>query len=188
MATPYVPVPIPIGSSTSFTTNRNQRRSSLGSISTSSSSSKGQLEDSSFKKMSVPDEIGATSSPCNSPLVRTKFVGMNSSMEYCTQPSEDTTQNTDSGSWEDRPTTPTILGYEVMEERAKFTVSYGFLISNPSSFEGFDPSTLIFEDCRMFYEYYCNFTVSCKTCVRFLVDFLKPFLSCPCCTRYFGVL
>ncbi|XP_060099555.1 sorting nexin-16 isoform X3 [Heteronotia binoei] len=125
MATPYVPVPVPIGSSTCFATNRNQRRSSLGSISTSSSSSKGQLEDfsnNSFKKMSVPDKIGATSSPCNSPLVRTKFVGMNSSMEYCTQPSEDTTQNTDSGSWEDRPTTPTILGYEVMEERAKFTL------------------------------------------------------------------
>ncbi|XP_077208146.1 sorting nexin-16 isoform X2 [Paroedura picta] len=125
MATPYVPVPIPIGSSTTFSANRSQRRSSLGSISTSSSLSKGQLEvssNSSFKKMSVPDEIGATSSPCNSPLVRTKFVGMNSSMEYCTHPSEDTTQNTDSGSWEDRPTTPTILGYEVMEERAKFTL------------------------------------------------------------------
>ncbi|XP_054840302.1 sorting nexin-16 [Eublepharis macularius] len=134
MATPYVPVPIPIGSSTSFATNRNQRRSSLGSISTSSNSSKGQLEDSSnssFKKMSIPDEIGATSSPCNSPLVRTKFIGMNTSMEYCTQPSEDTTQNTDSGSWEDRPATPTILGYEVMEERAKFTVYKILIKRNP---------------------------------------------------------
>ncbi|KAH0617606.1 hypothetical protein JD844_016032 [Phrynosoma platyrhinos] len=129
MATPYVPVPIPIGSSNSFTTNRNQRRSSLGSLSTCSDSSKGQLEDSSnssFKKMSVPDEIGATSSPCNSPLVRTKFIGMNTSMEYCTQPSEDSEQNIDTRSWEDRPATPTILGYEVMEERAKFTLKEMF--------------------------------------------------------------
>ncbi|XP_020643221.2 sorting nexin-16 [Pogona vitticeps] len=134
MATPFVPVPIPIGSSTSFTTNRNQRRSSLGSISTCSDSSKGQLEDSSnssFKKMSVPDGIGATSSPCNSPLVRTKFIGINTSMEYCTQPSEDTEQNREFGSWEDRPATPTILGYEVMEERAKFTVYKILVKRNP---------------------------------------------------------
>ncbi|XP_044280139.1 sorting nexin-16 isoform X2 [Varanus komodoensis] len=133
MATPYVPVPIPIGNS-NFTTNRNQRRSSLGSISTCSDSSKGQLEDSSnssFKMMSVPDEIGATSSPCNSPHVRTKFIGTNTSMEYCSQPSEQTEQNTDSGSWEDRPATPTILGYEVMEERAKFTVYKILVKRNP---------------------------------------------------------
>ncbi|XP_007052994.2 sorting nexin-16 isoform X1 [Chelonia mydas] len=126
MATPYVPVPIPIGNSSSnFTTHRNQRSSSFGSISTSSNSSKGQLEDStigSFKKMSVPEQIGSMSSICSSPLVRTKFTAVDTSIEYCTQPMEDTEQNTDSGSWEDRPSTPTILGYEVMEERAKFTV------------------------------------------------------------------
>ncbi|XP_030333451.1 sorting nexin-16 isoform X1 [Strigops habroptila] len=131
MATPYVPVPIPIGSSSSSFTNRNQRSSSFGSISTSSSSSKGQLEDStigSFKKMSVPDQIGSTSSVCSSPLVRTKFTGMDTSIEYCTQPSEEIEQNTDSRSWEDRPSTPTILGYEVMEERAKFTLSREMVI------------------------------------------------------------
>ncbi|NWI22152.1 SNX16 protein, partial [Crypturellus soui] len=125
MATPYVPVPIPIGSSSSSFTDRNQRSSSFGSISTSSSSSKGQLEDSavgSFKKMSLPDQTGSTSSVCSSPLVRTKFTGVDTSIEYCSQPVEDTEQNTDSRSWEDRPSTPTILGYEVMEERAKFTV------------------------------------------------------------------
>ncbi|XP_074672816.1 sorting nexin-16 isoform X1 [Strix aluco] len=125
MATPYVPVPIPIGSSSSSFTNRNQRSSSFGSISTSSSSSKGQLEDStigSFKKMSMPDQTGSTSSVCSSPLVRTKFTGTDTSIEYCTQPVEEIEQNTDSRSWEDRPSTPTILGYEVMEERAKFTV------------------------------------------------------------------
>ncbi|NXS30955.1 SNX16 protein, partial [Pomatostomus ruficeps] len=123
MATPYVP--IPIGSSSASFTNRNQRSSSFGSISTSSSSSKGQLEDSaadSFKKMSVPDQIDSTSSACSSPLVRTKFTGLDTSIEYCTQPVEEIEQNANSRSWEDRPSTPTILGYEVMEERAKFTV------------------------------------------------------------------
>lgn len=131
MATPYVPVPIPVGNSSSSFTNRNQRRSSFGSISTSSSSSKGQPEDStvgSFKKMSMPDQTGSTSSACSSPLVRTKFTGLDTSIEYCTQPIEEIEQNTDSRSWEDRPSTPTILGYEVMEERAKFTVSFWNLI------------------------------------------------------------
>ncbi|XP_045310696.1 sorting nexin-16 isoform X2 [Leopardus geoffroyi] len=97
MATPYVPVPMPIGNSAStFTTNRNQRSSSFGSISTSSNSSKGQLEDSNM--------------------------GADSSIEYSTRPKESEEQNPETVCLEDRPSTPTILGYEVMEERAKFTV------------------------------------------------------------------
>ncbi|XP_045416930.1 sorting nexin-16 isoform X3 [Lemur catta] len=97
MATPYVPVPMPIGNSaSSFTTNRNQRSSSFGSISTSSNSSKGQLEDSNM--------------------------GADSSIEYSARPRETEEQNPEMVNWEDRPSTPTILGYEVMEERAKFTV------------------------------------------------------------------
>ncbi|XP_026351609.1 sorting nexin-16 isoform X2 [Ursus arctos] len=97
MATPYVPVPMPIGnSSSSFTTNRNQRSSSFGSISTSSNSSKGQLEDSNM--------------------------GADSSIEYSARPRESEEQNPETVYLEDRPSTPTILGYEVMEERAKFTV------------------------------------------------------------------
>ncbi|XP_053415393.1 sorting nexin-16 isoform X2 [Nycticebus coucang] len=97
MATPYVPVPMPIGNSaSSYTTNRNQRSSSFGSISTTSDSSKGQLEDSNM--------------------------GADSSIEYSTRPRETEEQNPERMNWEDRPSTPTILGYEVMEERAKFTV------------------------------------------------------------------
>ncbi|KAL1775641.1 sorting nexin-16 isoform X2 [Sigmodon hispidus] len=97
MATPYVPVPMPIGNSaSSFTTNRNQRSSSFGSVSTSSNSSKGQLEDSNM--------------------------GADSSIEYSIRPRDTDEQHPDSVNWEDRPSTPTILGYEVMEERAKFTV------------------------------------------------------------------
>lgn len=127
MATPYVPVPMPIGNSaSSFTNNRNQRSSSFGSVSTSSNSSKGQLEDSnvgSFKQTSVQDQVDGTSSVCGSPLIRTKFTGTDSSIEYSTRPRDTEEQYPDAVNWEDRPSTPTILGYEVMEERAKFTVS-----------------------------------------------------------------
>ncbi|XP_036597198.1 sorting nexin-16 [Trichosurus vulpecula] len=126
MATPYVPVPIPVGNSSSnFTTNRSQRSSSFGSISTSSNSSKGQPEDSnvdSYKKTAMPDQMDNSSSICSSPLIRTKFTGIESSIEYSTRPVENEEQSTESMSWEERPSTPTILGYEVMEERAKFTV------------------------------------------------------------------
>ncbi|KAL4842917.1 hypothetical protein H8958_022229 [Nasalis larvatus] len=45
-----------------------------------------------------------------------------SSIEYSTRPRETEEQNPETVIWEDRPSTPTILGYEVMEERAKFTV------------------------------------------------------------------
>ncbi|XP_054512371.1 sorting nexin-16 isoform X4 [Pan troglodytes] len=101
MATPYVPVPMPIGNSaSSFTTNRNQRSSSFGSVSTSSNSSKGQLEDSNM--------------------------GAASSIEYSTRPRDTEEQNPETVNWEDRPSTPTILGYEVMEERAKFTLKEMF--------------------------------------------------------------
>ncbi|XP_006830881.1 PREDICTED: sorting nexin-16 isoform X1 [Chrysochloris asiatica] len=126
MATPYVPVPMPIGNSaSSFTTNRNQRSSSFGSISTSSNSSKGQLEDSNignYKQTNMPDQMDSTSSVCCSPLIRTKFTGTDSSIEYSARPRENEEQNPEMVNWEDRPSTPTILGYEVMEERAKFTV------------------------------------------------------------------
>ncbi|XP_077928402.1 sorting nexin-16 isoform X4 [Halichoerus grypus] len=126
MATPYVPVPMPIGNSaSSFATNRNQRSSSFGSVSTSSNSSKGHLEDSNmgnFKQTSVPDQMDSTSSVCSSPLIRTKFTGADSSIEYSARPRESEEQNPETVYLEDRPSTPTILGYEVMEERAKFTV------------------------------------------------------------------
>lgn len=127
MATPYVPVPMPIGhSASSFTANRNQRSPSFGSISTSSNSSKGLAEDSGvghLKQTSGPDQVESTSCDCSSPVVRTKFTGTESFIEYSAAPRESGEQNADTGGLEDRPSTPTILGYEVMEERAKFTVS-----------------------------------------------------------------
>lgn len=70
--------------------------------------------------------MDSASSVCNSPLIRTKFTGTDSSIEYSTRPRESEEQNPEALNWEDRPSTPTILGYEVMEERAKFTVSIDF--------------------------------------------------------------
>ncbi|KAM4705633.1 sorting nexin-16 [Rhinophrynus dorsalis] len=120
MATPFVPVPIPTGNlSSGSVTSRMQRSSSIGSTSTSSNSSKEHPEDSKarhYKKLSVPDQLSCSSSVYTSPLIRTKF---DSSVEYCTRPTVDEHV---SDSVEERPSTPTILGYEVMEERAKFTV------------------------------------------------------------------
>ncbi|ELK02416.1 sorting nexin-16 [Pteropus alecto] len=126
MATPYVPVPLPTGdSASSFLASRNQRSSSFGSISTSSNSSKGQFEDSNMgtlKQTRVPDQADSTSSVSSSPLVRTKFTDADSSVEYSTRPRESEERNPEMANLDDRPSTPTILGYEVMEERAKFTV------------------------------------------------------------------
>lgn len=76
-----------------------------------------------FKQTSAPDQTDSASSVCSSPLIRTKFTGADSSIEYTTRPRESEEQNPDTVYVEDRPSTPTILGYEVMEERAKFTVS-----------------------------------------------------------------
>ncbi|XP_063780074.1 sorting nexin-16 isoform X2 [Pseudophryne corroboree] len=120
MATPYVPVPIG-NTSAGSVTNRSQRSSSLGSSSTSSNSSKDPHEDANpriRKKLSAPDQVSCMSSVCSSPLIRTKF---DSSVEYTTQPGAHRHVD-DSAELEERPSTPTILGYEVMEERAKFTV------------------------------------------------------------------
>lgn len=74
------------------------------------------------KQTAVPYQTDNTSSVSSSPLIRTKFTGTNSSIEYSARPKENEEQNPETINWENRPSTPTILGYEVMEERAKFTV------------------------------------------------------------------
>lgn len=79
-----------------------------------------------FKQTSAPDQTDSASSVCSSPLIRTKFTGADSSIEYTTRPRESEEQNPDTVYVEDRPSTPTILGYEVMEERAKFTLKEMF--------------------------------------------------------------
>lgn len=125
MATPYVPVPMPMGSSaSSFAAGRSQRSSSLGSLS-SSNSSRGQPEDphpGTPKPASAPGHGDSAPSVRSSPLLRTKFTNADSCIEYSTRPRESEEQDPETANLEDRPSTPTILGYEVMEERAKFTV------------------------------------------------------------------
>lgn len=99
-----------------------------------------------FKQTSVPDQMDSTSSVCSSPLIRTKFTGADSSIEYSTRPKESEEQNPETVCLEDRPSTPTILGYEVMEERAKFTVSINFCCTSVES-----------EKLGLIVTYTCNF-------------------------------
>ncbi|KAK1794889.1 hypothetical protein P4O66_010089 [Electrophorus voltai] len=129
MATPFVPVPVPMERALSGTASprRPQRASSLGSMSSSSesSSTKGTLKEKSSERYANGSGTSGSDSscftpPCQSPITRARVNGLGLTVEYssCLQP--DTTPQTHD--WEERPITPTVLGYEVMEERAKFTV------------------------------------------------------------------
>ncbi|KAG7488286.1 hypothetical protein MATL_G00033540 [Megalops atlanticus] len=120
MATPFVPVAVPmdrglLGSSRP----RTQRTASLGSTSSSSGSS------SSRGREGAPTEERACPTPtpppqCQSPTARARLNGADCSMEYSSRSLSRDEGSPGCGS-EERPLTPTVLGYEVMEERAKFT-------------------------------------------------------------------
>ncbi|CAL8293234.1 unnamed protein product [Lota lota] len=127
MASPFVPVPMamergPCGSGAS----KPRRASSLGSVS-------GSVAESSTLSTSVPrgcrqdrgrTEAGGRGSRSQtppapqSPVPRARVNGgcLEASVEYSTCP------RSVSDPVGARPITPTLLGYEVMEERAKFTV------------------------------------------------------------------
>lgn len=94
MAAPFVPVPLPIARADSKC-RRPQRASSAGS--------------------------DCFTPPCPSPVTRARLNGSDRSVEYCSSPRPETPESP-LQSCEERPITPTVLGYEVMEERAKFTV------------------------------------------------------------------
>ncbi|KAM9332210.1 sorting nexin-16 isoform 1-T3 [Pholidichthys leucotaenia] len=139
MATPFVPVPVPLERHLSGGSNklrRPQRASSLGSVSSSSESS------SSFTRMAGEDcgrscgGLGSqhqsrcmdrggrsrTPPPLQSPVTRARLNGTQEpSVEYSSCP-RSISDPSGSQPVEERPVTPTVLGYEVMEERAKFTV------------------------------------------------------------------
>ncbi|KAI1888836.1 hypothetical protein AGOR_G00172860 [Albula goreensis] len=124
MATPFVPVAVPIGRpSPGGSRPRPHRTPSLGSASSSSSSSRGPGD----------EGVGACQTQplqCQSPVARARLNGNNCSMEYSSIPrphgdggsSSAGSSDSPGCGWEGRPLTPTVLGYEVMEERAKFTV------------------------------------------------------------------
>ncbi|XP_016429662.1 sorting nexin-16 isoform X1 [Sinocyclocheilus rhinocerous] len=63
-------------------------------------------------------ERAAAPDRCPSPVTRARLNGTERSVEFSSYPLPETPGQ----SWEERPITPTVLGYEVMEERAKFTV------------------------------------------------------------------
>ncbi|KAL2085747.1 hypothetical protein ACEWY4_019067 [Coilia grayii] len=108
MATPFVPVPVPMegGAGGSGRSRRPQRTQSMSSVSSSSGSLRSQ---------------GVVTPPvqCQSPVSRARLTGDQPAVEFSTSPHP---PSADSLSADERPSTPTILGYEVMEERAKFTV------------------------------------------------------------------
>ncbi|GAA6067147.1 sorting nexin-16 isoform X1, partial [Tachysurus ichikawai] len=121
MATPFVPVPLPIDRALpgASAARRPKRASSLGSASSSSesSSTKGAAEEGRFRGSGNGSCFIAS---CQSPVTRARMNGVEPTVEYSSCARPDTPPDT--LGWEDRPITPTVLGYEVMEERAKFTV------------------------------------------------------------------
>ncbi|XP_056155436.1 sorting nexin-16 isoform X2 [Lampris incognitus] len=140
MASPFVPVPVPLDralSGDSGKPRRPQRASSLGSVSSSSessSTSKSTREDQwkgggeegigSRQKSHCPERErrSQTPPPLRSPVTRAKVNGgLEPSVEYSSCP-RSASDPAGSQQVEERPITPTVLGYEVMEERAKFTV------------------------------------------------------------------
>lgn len=136
MASPFVPVPPPLDRASD--SRRPLRTSSLGSFSSShqpSSSSTRALSEDRGRGVSgggtlLPVCRSHTPLPaCQSPVTRARLNGLEEpSVEYSSSsypladpplsyPGPALSQDD-----QDRPITPTILGYEVMEERAKFTV------------------------------------------------------------------
>ncbi|XP_029687776.1 sorting nexin-16-like isoform X2 [Takifugu rubripes] len=136
MASPFVPVPVPMDktlSGGSGKVRRPQRASSLGSVSGSPSSSpiaRAAREDhgggcGAFLRQSRSTGRGSrsrTPPPPQSHVTRARVNGVTEpSVEYSSCP-RSISEPVRSRHEEERPITPTLLGYEVMEERAKFTV------------------------------------------------------------------
>lgn len=136
MASPFVPVPVPMDRALSGgrgKLRRPQRASSLGSVSNSSFSSsiiRPAAEDhvrgcgGSQHQSRCMDRSGRskTPPPLQSPVTQARVNGiLEQSVEYssCPRSISDPIRTQQE---EERPITPTVLGYEVMEERAKFTV------------------------------------------------------------------
>ncbi|CAK6951999.1 sorting nexin-16 isoform X2 [Scomber scombrus] len=133
MASPFVPVPVPLERVLSGGRNklrRPQRASSLGSVSSSSESSspitRSAGEDHGrglgSQRQSRCMERSLTPPPLQSPVTQARMNGTHeNSVVYSTCP-RSISDPEGSQQVEERPITPTLLGYEVMEERAKFTV------------------------------------------------------------------
>ncbi|KAL4631041.1 sorting nexin-16-like [Arapaima gigas] len=115
MAAPFVPVPAPMRRASQATNSfRNWRTTSLDSTSSSSSSSTWGSVHPTVASRGHPCLRPTTSLPGRGPALHSSTIHVpNSLAEY---------SSSSRLSWEEGPITPTVLGYEVMEERAKFTV------------------------------------------------------------------
>ncbi|XP_071341845.1 sorting nexin-16 isoform X1 [Trachinotus anak] len=128
MATPFVPVPVPMDRAFSGGSNklrRPQRASSLGSVSSSLEDHGRGFGGLGSQRQSRRMDRGSrsrTPPPLQSPVTRARINGtVEPSVEYSSCP-RSISDPAGSQQGEERPITPTVLGYEVMEERAKFTV------------------------------------------------------------------
>ncbi|XP_041824496.1 sorting nexin-16 [Melanotaenia boesemani] len=136
MASPFVPVPVPMDRTSSAggsKPRRPPRAASLGSVSSSSDSSSpiARVTEEgcnrgvgSQHKSRCMDRTNRsrTPPPLQNPVTPARMNGTpKPSVEVCSCP-RSTSDPAGSQQVEDRPITPTVLGYEVMEERAKFTV------------------------------------------------------------------
>ncbi|XP_078137319.1 sorting nexin-16 isoform X3 [Sander vitreus] len=130
MASPFVPVPVPMDralSGGSSKLRRPQRASSLGSVSSFTTGQDhgrgcGGLGTQHQSRCVDRGSRSRTPPPPQSPVTRARVNGtLEPSMEYSSCP-RSISDPAGSQQSEERPITPTVLGYEVMEERAKFTV------------------------------------------------------------------
>lgn len=111
MAAPFVPVPVPMDRGLcggASKPRRPPRASSLGSVSGSGDRGRTGSKDRGNRSRTPP--------PLQSPLARINGGGPEAAVEYSSCP------RSASDPADARPATPTLMGYEVMEERAKFTV------------------------------------------------------------------
>ncbi|KAJ8010397.1 hypothetical protein DPEC_G00074650 [Dallia pectoralis] len=145
MASPFVPVAVPImdrtipGPANGKPRRGPQRTSSLNSVSESLTRGPGDETPGSRgnriggpRSQSSERDCSFTSSTsqmrCQSPVTRARLngLGLDPSVEYSGSPwtngKESPPGTMEYSDREERPITPTVVGYEVMEERAKFTV------------------------------------------------------------------
>lgn len=133
MASPFVPVPLPLDRSfAGDKLRRPQRASSLGSVSSSSDSYSPRLNGDGHECGEGGGGFGSrrssrsrTPPPVQSPVLCTRVnETLETSVEFSFGPprSQSNPERSPRTQPEERPITPTVLGYEVMEERAKFTV------------------------------------------------------------------
>ncbi|KAF6716394.1 Sorting nexin-16 [Oryzias melastigma] len=142
MASPFVPVPVPMDRTLSGGRNKSrrpQRTASLGSVSSSSESPspvarttmKEQEQSGSDSRCQSSCTDGTPPPPVQSPVTRARMNGpLEPSVEFSNCP-RFVCGSAGGHETEERPITPTVLGYEVMEERAKFTVYKVLVRKNP---------------------------------------------------------